>query len=187
MQITELEITGSWHARFPAWNDSRGSFREWFKHQEIFEATGLNFSVAQANISESKRGVVRGIHYSLAASGQAKLITCISGEIRDVIVDIRPTSNTFGKHTVVELEGGSGDAVLIGPGLGHAFSALAEKSTVAYLLNSPFAPSMEYEINPLDPELGIEWGFPGAQLLLSEKDLAAPNLAERMNQRLLPE
>jgi dTDP-4-dehydrorhamnose 3,5-epimerase len=186
MKFTPTIIEGAWAVNSQVLDDARGSFHEWFKREEILKATGLDFSVAQANFSESKRGVVRGIHYSLAETGQAKWVTCISGHVRDVIVDIRPTTKTFGKHITVELKGGSGDAVLLGPGLGHAFSALAEKSTVAYLLNSPFAPLMEFEINPLDPELGIDWGFPAAQLLLSEKDIAAPYLKERMKQGLLP-
>jgi dTDP-4-dehydrorhamnose 3,5-epimerase len=87
----------------------QGSFREWFQAKEIEQITGINFKVAQANLSHSHLGVVRGIHYSLAPEGQGKLVTCIAGLISDVIVDIRPKSKTFRKYVKVKLDGESGD------------------------------------------------------------------------------
>ena len=186
MELTPLGIQGAWLASSPIWTDDRGSFREWFKNSDVLAVTGLNFGVQQANISTSVRGVVRGIHYSLAQAGQAKWITCVTGEINDVIVDIRPESITFGKHINVNLKGNSGLAVLIGEGLGHGFAALADESTVAYLISSPFSPNEEFEINPLDPSLEINWGLPAEELLLSKKDSAAPTLLELRRQRNLP-
>ena len=186
MELTPIGIEGAWLATSPVWSDERGSFREWFKAVDIKAATGLDFSVAQANLSESKRGVLRGIHYSLAAIGQAKWVTCVSGSIRDVIVDIRPTSPTYGHYEIVELVGGSGNVVLIGAGLGHGFVSIVDDSTVAYLVSSPFSPKEEFEVNPLDPAIGINWGIPVEQLLLSPKDLAAPLLKERREAGLLP-
>jgi dTDP-4-dehydrorhamnose 3,5-epimerase len=168
------------------WGDERGFFREWFKHADLLKETGLDFSTAQANISSSRRGVVRGIHYSLTSNGQAKWVTCVSGLIRDVIVDIRPNSPTFGKYEVVELSGTSGRAVLIGAGLGHGFISMADASTVAYLLSSPYSPNEEYEINPLDPEIGIEWLIPSEELIFSPKDLAAPSMQLQMESNHLP-
>ena len=186
MQLTSLGIEGAWVVTSPVWTDDRGSFREWFKAADIKAATGLDFSVAQANLSESKRGVLRGIHYSLATAGQAKCVTCVSGSIRDVIVDIRPTSPTYGQYEIVDLVGGSGNVVLIGSGLGHGFVSILDGSTVAYLVTSPFSPKEEFEVNPLDPAIGIDWGIPLEQLLLSPKDLAAPFLNERREAEQLP-
>lgn len=186
MDLTPLGIQGAWLATSPVWEDDRGSFREWFKASDIKSATGLDFSVAQANLSQSKRGVLRGIHYSLAAGGQAKWVTCVSGSIRDVIVDIRPTSPTYGQYVIVDLVGGSGNVVLIGTGLGHGFISLEDASSVAYLITSPFSPKEEFEINPLDPEINIDWGLPLDQLLLSPKDATAPFLAERYAEGNLP-
>ena len=186
MELTPLGIEGAWLATSPVWADERGSFREWFKASDIRVATGIDFSVAQANLSESKRGVLRGIHYSLAPIGQAKWVTCVSGSIRDIIVDIRPTSPTYGEYATVDLVGGSGNVVLIGAGLGHGFVSLVAGTTVAYLVSSPFSPKEEFEVNPLDPALGIEWGMPVEQLLLSPKDLAAPLLRERQEAGQLP-
>ena len=97
MKFEELAIKGVWLAHSPIHADSRGSFREWFKPAELLSATGQNFDVMQSNISISHRGVLRGIHYSLAEYGQGKWITCITGSIWDVVVDIRPSSPTFKK------------------------------------------------------------------------------------------
>ena len=186
MELTSLGIDGAWLVTSLVHADERGSFREWFKFDDIKSATGLDFSVAQANLSESRRGVVRGIHYSLASAGQAKLVTCISGKILDVIVDIRPKSPTFRQHVKVELAGGSGHVALIGAGLGHGFISLEDNSFVAYLITSKFSPIEEYEINPLDPELDINWILPNHELLLSPKDLAAPALHELQSLFQLP-
>ena len=79
MELTLMEIDGVWIAESPLWKDDRGFLREWFKNSDISRVTGRDFSVAQANISSSARGVVRGIHYSLAEGGQAKWVTCVTG------------------------------------------------------------------------------------------------------------
>jgi dTDP-4-dehydrorhamnose 3,5-epimerase len=189
MEITPLEIDGAWVAQFPVWSDDRGSFREWFKYSEIEEKTGINFEVKQANISFSHRGVIRGIHYSLSAEGQAKWVTCVRGSINDVIVDIRPTSATFGKHVSINLTGSDGLAVLIGKGLGHGFISLENETAVSYLLSSPYSPADELEINPFDPFLDIRWAFDDSvdmPIRMSTKDSTAPGLLERKNSDLLP-
>ena len=186
MNLTSLGIDGVWLAESPVWSDDRGFFREWFKSEEVLAATGINFSIQQANISQSQRGVIRGIHYSLAPQGQAKWVTCVNGSIRDVIVDIRLSSPTFGKSVFVDLNRLDGRAVLISAGLGHGFASLAHSSTIAYLLSSPYSPTEEFEINPMDPELGIDWGVDLSEVSLSEKDKMAPSLAERLAERRLP-
>ncbi len=126
MELTPLSIEGVWLAESPVWSDDRGFFREWFKSADVKNATGRDFGVEQANISLSSKGTVRGIHYSIVPRGQAKWITCVSGSIKDVIVDIRPDSKSFGQWIEVELRGESGKAVLISEGLGHGFIALEE-------------------------------------------------------------
>jgi dTDP-4-dehydrorhamnose 3,5-epimerase len=186
MKLTPLGIDGAWVAESPVWSDERGFFREWFKSEEVLAATGINFSIQQANISQSQHGVIRGIHYSLAPRGQAKWITCVSGSIQDVIVDIRPDSKTFGQWVDVELKGDSGQAVFISEGLGHGFLALEDNTAVAYLVSTPFSPTDEFEINPLDEKIGINWGMELDSLKISNKDKIAPTLAARLNQNLLP-
>ena len=189
MKLTLLGIEGAWAAESDVHVDHRGSFREWFKIEEIQELTGIDFSVKQANISLSNAGVIRGIHYSVAEAGQAKWVTCANGHIIDVIVDIRPSSPTFKKVIEVDLKGGEGCAVLIGAGLGHGFLALEDNSVVSYLLSSPYSPSHEFEINPLDPDLNIDWHLDlvgNTGHIISPKDAQAPSLQERLADGRLP-
>jgi dTDP-4-dehydrorhamnose 3,5-epimerase len=186
MKLTPLGIEGAWLAESPVWNDERGFFREWFKSEDLKCATGRDFGIEQANISLSSVGTLRGIHYSIAALGQAKWITCVSGSIQDVIVDIRPDSMSFGQWIEVELLGNSGQAVFISEGLGHGFVALVDNTAVAYLVSTPYSPTDEFEINPLDEKIGIKWGVDLRDLKISEKDKKAPTLAERLAEGKLP-
>jgi dTDP-4-dehydrorhamnose 3,5-epimerase len=181
MKLTPLGIDGAWLAEAPVWSDDRGFFREWFKSEDVKAATGRDFGIEQANISLSSAGTLRGIHYSLAPRGQAKWITCVSGSIQDVIVDIRPDSKTFGLWIDVELKGDSGRAVLISEGMGHGFLALEDNTAVAYLVTTPFSPTEEFEINPLDGEIGIKWRMGLSSLKMSEKDTNAPALTEQLD------
>ena len=186
MKLTPLGIEGAWLAESPVWSDERGFFREWFKSEDVKSVTGRDFAIAQANISLSSAHTLRGIHYSVAPRGQAKWITCVSGSIKDVIVDIRPDSKSFGQWIEVELRGDSGNAVLISEGLGHGFLALEDNSAVSYLVSTPFSPSDEFEINPLDQNIGINWGIDSSKLNISDKDKNAPTLAEQLAKGMLP-
>ena len=102
------------------WGDDRGHFREWYKMGD-FEEAGVDFHATQANLSMSSRNVVRGLHYSLAPEGQAKVVTCAYGELDDVIVDIRVGSPTFGRVEVVHLAAGEGRSVLVPVGAAHGY------------------------------------------------------------------
>jgi dTDP-4-dehydrorhamnose 3,5-epimerase len=189
MKLSPLKIDGAWVAESPVWPDNRGFFREWYQRDTILEATGIDFSVAQANFSLSSQGVFRGIHYSLAPNGQAKWITCVSGSIIDVVVDLRVDSPTFKMIEYIELERSDGKSVLIGSGLGHGFYSKENDSGVAYLLNSSYSPENEYGISPKDPELNIAWPngfFKSINQNISIKDLQAPTLRERQEQEQLP-
>lgn len=184
MKFHPLGILGAWLVESEVFQDERGFFREWFKSGEVKKATGFDFSVAQANISSSKIGVIRGIHYSLAPGGQAKWVTCLSGRILDVIVDIRPDSLTYKKVEYIELSASDGRATLIGSGLGHGFISLEDNSVVSYLLTSPYMPNHEVAVNPFDQELGINW--PSRSGEVSEKDKSADSLQKLGQFGLLP-
>ena len=178
MRIEELSIPGCQileHSIFP---DERGLFREWFKYSEVSKLHS-NFNVQQANFSYSKQGVVRGIHYSISPEGQAKLITCAHGQIKDVLVDLRVGSPTFLKVEYVTLKADSGATVFIASGVGHGFIVESESASVVYLTSSPYAPKFEKAISPIDPALGINWEISsGAKLILSDADKNAPSLQE---------
>jgi len=174
--LTSLGIDGAWLYQSEIHGDSRGYFTEWFKHDLIREKTGRDFNIAQANVSKSRKGVVRGIHFSLAKQGQAKWITCTNGVLLDLVVDIRPESDTFKKWVAIELKAGAGNAVMISEGLGHAFLSLEDETVITYLLTTPYSPNEEFAINLLDPDLAIE--FPLIELHRSQRDEAAPTLKE---------
>ena len=176
MKIQQLEIDGVWKITSKFQVDDRGGFREWFKYSTISEQINRKFAVAQANSSYSHKGVIRGIHYSKSPNGQGKWVTCTSGSIWDVVVDIRPKSSTFMKWVGIELSALSGDSIYISEGLGHAFMALEEESTIVYLLSSPYSPLEEHAINPLDTDLGITW--PLIPNFMSTKDAIAPSIKE---------
>ena len=190
MELTPLGIEGAWLAESHVWRDDRGFFREWFKREEIFSKTGIDFSAQQANISVSNKGVIRGIHYSLAPEGQAKWITCVTGSIIDVIVDIRPNSPTYKKVEYIDLKGNESRSLLIGAGLGHGFISLEDGTSLSYLLSSPYLPEAEFEILPIDEKLKINWHLElvgELGIVLSPKDAQAPTLEERRVQGKLPQ
>ena len=132
-------------------------------------------------------GTIRGLHFQIEPFAEEKIVSCIQGSIFDVIVDIRPSSPTYGNHQVIELSEVNGSAIYIGEGLGHGFIALEEKTVVSYLISSPFSMHEEFEINPLDTALAINWGMPIEQLKLSKKDSEAPTLKQRHEDGKLPQ
>ena len=172
--VTPLPIEGSWIISSDVFNDSRGSFREWLPNSACQEIFGKNFEVAQANFSVSMKGTLRGIHYSLAPEGQGKLVTCLSGVIYDVVVDLRSTSKTFGQWFGVTLSAENPVSIYVGHGLGHAFLAMEDNTRVAYLLSSAYNKDMEHGIDPFDPEIGVNW--PKEDFILSDKDKLAPRI-----------
>jgi dTDP-4-dehydrorhamnose 3,5-epimerase len=175
MKVTPLAIAGAWLIESPVFPDERGMFREWFKLEALKEFGVPVFEVRQANTSISKRGVIRGIHYSAEINGQAKLVTCTSGSVLDVIVDLRPESKTYGEHLEVELSESLGKCVYISSGLGHGFQALDDKSVVTYLLDKEYSPNNEFGINPVDQNLNIKW--PLLDFHISEKDRTSANFS----------
>lgn len=181
MEYERLGIDGVWLIKNEVHYDQRGYFREWYKSSEISNGPSIEFSTAQASLSNSHKGVVRGIHFSLAKVGQAKWITCVGGAILDVVVDVRKNSKTFGQWISCNLKAGDGKGLLIERGLGHSFQALENDSVVTYLLSSEYEKNMEYAVNPLDPSLGIDW--PIKPIILSERDENAPLLKDFWTRR----
>jgi len=185
VKITPLTIEGAYEITPVQHGDDRGTFLEWYRFDKLAEVVGHPLDLAQANLSASAREVVRGIHFADVPPGQAKYVTCVSGSILDVIVDIRVGSPTFGAWEAVPLDDRERRAVYLAEGLGHAFCALTEGATVTYLCSSVYRPGHEHGINPLDPALDIAW--PVAEPQLSTKDAAAPTLAEALDAGLLPD
>ncbi|GIG36093.1 dTDP-4-dehydrorhamnose 3,5-epimerase family protein [Cellulomonas pakistanensis] len=192
MTYRPLSVPGAWEITPVQHGDPRGVFLEAFQGGPFAEAVGHRFDLQQANISVSAAGVLRGIHFADVPPGQAKYVTCPKGAVLDVVVDIRVGSPTFGAWDTVLLDDVDRRAIYLGEGLGHAFLSLEDDSTVMYLCSTGYSPGREHGIHPLDPEIGIDWptqGRDGSPLTpqLSEKDLAAPTLAEARAAGLLPD
>lgn len=185
MQANPLSIDGAWSFTPLLRPDDRGVFLESFKQNLLTESIGHSMDLQQMNISVSKQGTVRGVHFADVPPGQAKYVQCFSGRILDVVVDIRLGSPTFGQWDAVELDDQTRTGLYIAEGLGHAFCALSESVTVGYLCSEPYAPGREHGLNPLDPALGLPWPK-GQESVLSPKDAAAPSLAEAAAAGLLP-
>jgi dTDP-4-dehydrorhamnose 3,5-epimerase len=185
MQIRELLVPGAFEFTPVQHGDDRGVFLEWFKIEKLVEAVGHPLTLAQANLSVSKAGTLRGVHFADVPPGQAKYVTCPRGAVLDFMVDVRVGSASFGATDVVRLDSEHRRAVYLPEGIGHAFLALEDDSTLAYLCSTAYSPGREHGINPLDPALGL--ALPeGVDFLLSDKDAAAPTLAEAAQQGLLP-
>ncbi|WP_036970208.1 dTDP-4-dehydrorhamnose 3,5-epimerase family protein [Promicromonospora kroppenstedtii] len=191
MEYRELAVPGAFEITPKQHGDPRGLFLEAFKAGPFADAVGHSFDLQQANCSVSAAGVLRGIHFADVPPSQAKYVMCVSGAVLDVVVDIRVGSPTFGTWDAVLLDDVDRRAIYLSEGLGHAFMSLEDSSTVLYLCSAGYAPGREHGIHPLDPALGIEWpttARDGSPLmpLLSDKDEAAPTLAEAQAQGLLP-
>lgn len=179
-----MTIEGAYEITPVQHGDDRGRFLEWYRFDRLAEVVGHPLNLAQANISTSARGVVRGIHFADVPPGQAKYLTCVSGAVLDVIVDLRVGSPTFGRWEGVHLDDVDRRAVYISEGLGHGFCSLTDGAAVAYLCSATYRPGHEHGVHPLDPELGIAW--PVAEPVLSARDAAAPSLTEAGVNGLLP-
>jgi dTDP-4-dehydrorhamnose 3,5-epimerase len=191
VQVRRLTIDGAFEITPVQHADDRGLFLEWFKVPTFIELAGHRFDLAQANCSVSAAGVLRGIHFSDVPPGQAKYVTCIRGAALDVVVDIRVGSPTFGQWDSVLLDDVDRRQVYLAEGLGHAFMALEDDTTIVYLCSTGYAPGREHGVDPLDPAVGITWpqtGRDGSPLkpILSDKDQDAPSLADAAASGLLP-
>jgi dTDP-4-dehydrorhamnose 3,5-epimerase len=155
--------------------DDRGMFRETFKIADFADA-GLPTRFAQANLSSSRKGVLRGLHFQTDPMAQGKLVSCVAGAIYDVAVDIRHGSPTFGQWIGEELSMANGRMLWIPAGFAHGFCALEDNSALSYSVTEVFSGAHDGGIAWNDPELGIEW--PISDPLLSDKDQELPRLAD---------
>ena len=176
MKIRPLAIEGAFEVTPVRHGDSRGTFLEWYRFDVLAAAVGHPLDLAQANLSTSARDVVRGIHFADVPPGQAKYVTCVSGAILDVIVDLRPESPTFLNKADFTLTGDSQRSLYVPAGCAHGFQALTDPADVSYRIDRAHDPREDVSIAFDDPGLAIEWPLPVT--LMSERDKAAPSLAE---------
>ncbi len=178
-------MPGAWALTPQLHADPRGLFFEWFTDSDFTAFAGHHFDLRQANCSVSAAGVLRGLHFAENPPGQAKYVTCVRGSAFDVVVDIRVGSPTFGHWDAVLLDAEDRGSVYISEGLGHAFLALEDATTVIYMCTAPYNPAREHTICATDPALGIRWPTV-EELQQSERDAAAPTLEQVQASGLLP-
>jgi dTDP-4-dehydrorhamnose 3,5-epimerase len=157
--------------------DERGFFTESYNKRAFAEAAGSDVEFVQDNHSRSSRGVLRGLHYQLPPNAQAKLVRVASGAIFDVAVDLRRSSPTFGKWAGVELSAENHRQLWIPEGFAHGFLTLSDSADVLYKTTAYYSPADEGSLAWDDPDVRIEWPLT-TEPLLSDKDRAAPRLAE---------
>jgi len=160
--------------------DERGFFQESWKSSS-YGAHGLPVAFAQGNLSRSRKGVLRGLHYQYRQP-QGKLVFVLEGRIFDVAVDIRPGSDSFGRWAGVELSAQNHRQLYIPEGFAHGFIVLSESALFQYYCTTEYAPQYEVSIAWDDPDIGITWpAQPGS---ISAKDSQAPRLCDLPSGRL---
>ncbi|HXD55740.1 MAG TPA: dTDP-4-dehydrorhamnose 3,5-epimerase [Solirubrobacteraceae bacterium] len=177
MRITETTLPGLLAVEPAVHGDERGFFCETFR-EEWLEAIGIaGEAFVQDNHSRSSRGVLRGMHFQLG-EGIGKLVRCARGAILDVAVDVRAGSPTYGRWEGVELDDRSMRELYVPVGFAHGFCVLSETADVIYKQTGYYDPDLERGIAYDDPEIGIEWPLPAAELIVSARDAEAPRLSE---------
>jgi dTDP-4-dehydrorhamnose 3,5-epimerase len=177
MKVTKTEIEGVLILEPQVFGDERGYFFESYNRRAFAEATGLDIDFVQDNESRSGYGVLRGLHFQLPPHAQSKLVRVVSGRVLDVAVDIRRGSPTFGHHVTCELTGENHRQFFLPRGMAHGFVVLSEEAVFQYKCDNLYHPAAEGAIAWDDPELGIDWGIPAADIILSEKDRHHPHLS----------
>jgi len=156
--------------------DDRGFFIETYRRSAFMEL-GIQEEMVQDNHSRSRRGVVRGIHFSIGR-GAAKLVRCARGTIWDVVVDLRRGSPSYGRWEGFKLSDENLRVLYVPVGFGHGFCVLSDVADVFYKQDAYYSAAVERGIRFDDPEVGIEWPLPAAELAVSERDASAPALAD---------
>ncbi len=157
-------------------SDARGYFFESYNHRTFAEATGIDVEFVQDNHSRSLRNVLRGLHYQVHQP-QGKLVRVIAGEIWDVAVDLRRSSETFGKWAGVTLSGDSKRFTWIPPGFAHGFLVMSDSAEVIYKTTDYYAPQHERTLLWCDSALNIKWPLAGSPML-ADKDRCGTLLAD---------
>jgi len=175
MKVSKTNIEGLLLIEPDLFSDDRGYFFESYS-KEKYAKLGLNTYYVQDNISQSKKGTVRGLHYQAGDKAQGKLCQVISGKVLDVAVDIRFGSPTFGKHYAHMLNTEKKMQIWIPPGLAHGFSVLSEEAIFSYKCTNYYSKDHERSILYNDPDLNIDWQVENP--VVSEKDLKAKKFNE---------
>jgi len=176
MKLIDTDIPGPKIIEPKVFGDDRGFFMETW-NEAGFAAAGLDFSFVQDNHSRSQKGVLRGLHFQNPGP-QGKLVRVTRGAVFDVAVDLRRTSQHFGKWVGVELSARNMRILWVPEGFAHGFLTLSDDTDFLYKCTAPYAPQYENTLAWDDPEIGIEWPLADSDPIISEKDAQGLTLRE---------
>jgi len=174
MIFKHTSIEGAFVVALDPRRDERGSFARAFCKRE-FEAQGIQFNVAQANLAQTNHaGVIRGLHYQVAPDEEQKFVRCISGAVHDVIVDMRSTSESYRRVLQIRLDSRERLALFIPSGVAHGYQVLADHTEFLYLTDQFYSPGIEKGVRYDDPAIAVSWPLPPRDI--TERDQHWPLL-----------
>lgn len=178
MKFRETKLKGCFIIEPTIFKDDRGLFYESYQKDEFENLLGERVNFVQDNVSISKKGVLRGLHYQKGDYAQAKLIQVLKGDILDVVVDLRKGSKTFGKHLKLRISSANRKSIFIPKGMAHGFLAMTEEVIFSYKCDNYYNYNAEGGIVYNDVDLDIDWEITTDKLILSKKDLSLPTLKD---------
>ena len=178
MNVIETSLKGLIILEPKIFGDSRGYFFESYNKEQFKKDTGLDIDFVQDNQSKSCYGVLRGLHFQKPPYAQSKLVRVVKGRVLDVSVDIRKNSPTFGQYEAIEISEENQRQIFIPHGFAHGFAVLSNEVIFQYKCDNFYNKESEGAIAWNDPEIGIDWGIPSADIILSDKDKVNPLLKD---------
>jgi len=175
MKATKMDLEGVYVFETPKYKDKRGTFTVPFNLKEFRETTNFYADFVQDNLSISKKGVLRGLHYQVK-NPQGKLVKVIKGSVQDVVVDLRRQSPTFGKHLSIILSSKNNLSLWVPPGFAHGFLSLSEGTHFFYKVTDEYIPENERSLIWNDSELNIDWKIHNP--IISQKDIDGKSFEE---------
>lgn len=173
MGIVKTEFEGLYIFEPKVFEDERGYFFESF-NANLWKETGINTQFVQDNESKSQYGTIRGLHYQISPFQQAKLVRVSKGKVLDVVVDLRKEQPTYGKSFGVRLSSKNRRQLYIPRGFAHGFSTLSKTAVFTYKCDNFYSKKDEFNINPMDRTLNIDWGIKKKDIILSQRDTNGP-------------
>ena len=177
MQVEHFSIEGPLLLRPVRHRDERGFLAETFQADRFGRLAGMPTVVQENLVYTARAGTVRGLHAQAPPNAQAKLVAVLAGSIRDVFVDVRQGSPSYGQHAFADLSAADGAMLYVPQGFLHGYCTLQDETLVQYKLDAAFAPAAELAVRFDDPTLGIDWRWPAGGVLVSAKDRAASDFA----------
>ena len=178
MEFEKLKIDGLVLCKPKIIEDERGFFSETFRKDLLEDFISRKLDFCQHNTSKSSFGVLRGLHFQTAPNAQTKLVSVSSGEILDVVLDLRKDSPSYGKYYSIILNDINNFQLLVPQGFAHGFVSLNKIAIVNYQVDNFYSSENEYGINPFDKDLKINWILDKNQIIINDKDKSHKNLSE---------